>query len=77
MERRPSFNGDAVQRAKECPKAFDSLTREIMRQQRKAVWRESKASMALADAAEQYVIYVATKPRIRPRAATGNAACKR
>lgn len=73
----PNFNVDEVQRTKECRQAFDLLTREIMCQAIKAGWRESEASIALADAAEQYVIYVATKPCIHPRAANGNAACKR
>lgn len=68
----PIYDVDDNQRIGECRRIFDNLTKEIILRAVEAGWRESEASIALADAAERYVIYVATAPRAVRQAANGN-----
>ncbi|NLS06332.1 hypothetical protein HGP14_23755 [Rhizobium sp. P32RR-XVIII] len=60
----------------DCQRVFDQLTKEIILAAVEAGWRENEASIALADAADGYVMYVAAAPRVR-QAANGNLARKR
>jgi hypothetical protein len=68
----PSFDADDASRSSECCHVFDRVARRLVLQAVQAGWRESEAAMALADAADRYVIYVATIPRNPPMAANSN-----
>jgi hypothetical protein len=37
-----------------------------------AGWRESEAALSLADAFDDYCLYLAEPPQLRPKAANGN-----
>ena len=74
--KRPTFDVDDIQRIGECQRMFDQLTKEIILRAVEAGWRESEASIALADAADRYVMHVATQPRIVRQAANGNLICQ-
>lgn len=51
-----------------CKEAFGHLVRDSVA----AGWREEEIALALADAAEDYVIYLATKPLQKYHAANSN-----
>lgn len=72
----PCYDVDDVRRIGDCERAFDQLTKEMILRAVEAGWRQSEASLALADAADRYVMYVATAPHVR-HAANGNFARER
>jgi hypothetical protein len=47
-------------------------TRELIVQAVRAGWREAEAAIAIADAAENYVFYLAEKPKKKINAANSN-----
>lgn len=68
----PSYQVDDTRRQDECSRAFDAVARAIMISAVAAGWREGEAALALADAAERYVIYIATPVRAVPAPANTN-----
>lgn len=68
----PEFSVDRSERARDCQSVFQEAVRELMVQAVRAGWRESEAALALADAAEDYVIYLAEKPKRHLTAANSN-----
>jgi|UPI0005613720 hypothetical protein len=68
----PSFYADDALRSGECRRVFDQAARALVLRAVQAGWRESEAAMALADAADRYVMYLATVPRNAPLAANSN-----
>ena len=51
---------------------FADVARNLILQAVRTGWRESEAAMALADAADEYVMYLAQKPRRQLMAANSN-----
>ncbi|CAN7358160.1 hypothetical protein [Rhizobium sp. LjRoot254] len=51
---------------------FSSAARDLILQAVSAGWRESEAAMALADAADDYILYLAQKPTRKLMAANSN-----
>jgi hypothetical protein len=68
----PSFDPDDALRSGDCRRVFDQAARALVLQAIQAGWRESESAMALADAADRYVMYLATMPRNAPMAANSN-----
>ena len=52
--------------------AFEEATRALILQAVRLGWRESEAALALADAADDYVMFLAQKPDRVLRAANSN-----
>lgn len=70
--RAPRFSVHQNERARDCDLAFQSAMREMMIQAIKAGWREAEAALAIADAAEHYVMYLAEQPKKPFKAANSN-----
>lgn len=70
--RPPRYVPSDPQRSRDARDAFQSATRELLIQAVKAGWREAEAAMALADAADDYVMFLAERPRRNPVAANSN-----
>ena len=51
---------------------FSNAARDLILQAVRAGWRESEAAMALADAADDYILYLAQQPTRNLRAANSN-----
>lgn len=51
---------------------FSDAVRDLILQAVRSGWRESEAAMALADAADDYVMYLAEKPSRNLMAANSN-----
>lgn len=51
---------------------FGDAARHLILQAVRAGWRESEAAMALADAADDYIVYLAQKPTRKLMAANSN-----
>ena len=59
----PTFHVDDLRREAECCRVFDKIARDIVISAINAGWREAEAALALADAAERYVLYLASPAR--------------
>lgn len=70
--RPPKFQPNDPARVKDAQDAFAAATRQFIVQAVSAGWRESEAAMALADAADDYVMYLATRPQRNYVAANSN-----
>jgi hypothetical protein len=68
----PQFSVHHTERARDCEAAFQSAMRDLMVRAVEAGWREAEAAMAMADAAENYVIYLAEQPKKHLSAANSN-----
>ncbi|SCW30056.1 hypothetical protein SAMN02927900_00370 [Rhizobium mongolense subsp. loessense] len=71
--RPPTFNVDDARRANECACVFDHLARQIAIEAESAGWLQSEVALALADAAERYIMHVAAGTHEMPIAANCNA----
>jgi hypothetical protein len=70
--RAPKYSVDQNERSRDCEAAFMDATRELIVQAVRAGWREAEAAIAIADAAENYVFYLAEKPKKKINAANSN-----
>ncbi|WP_283194054.1 hypothetical protein [Rhizobium sp. AN80A] len=70
--RSPRFNAEDIGRSRECESVCKGAITEVVRRAIAAGWREAEIALHLADAAEDYVIYLATKPDRRLKAANNN-----
>ena len=71
--RGPASDPSDRRRAAESRKAAESITRQVVVQMVKAGWRENEAALSLADALDDYCLYLAERPRLRNAAANSNA----
>jgi hypothetical protein len=71
--RPPTFDIDDIRRANECACVFDRLATQIAIEAANAGWLQSEVALGLADAAERYVMHVATGIHAMPVAANCNA----
>jgi len=69
----PHFNVDDLRREAECCRVFDKIARTIVISAINAGWREGEAALALADAAERYVLYLASPVRLHFLPANSNS----
>ncbi|TCU34438.1 hypothetical protein [Rhizobium azibense] len=72
--RPPNFDIDDARRTNECACVFDRLATQIAIEAENAGWLQSEVALALADAAERYVMHVAAGTHETPVAANSNAA---
>ena len=70
--RPPKFQPADPRRAREAKEAFRAATRDLMLDAVNCGWREAEAAMALADAADDYVMFLSERPRLRYLAANSN-----
>jgi len=68
----PRHRADEHQRTKEAADACKAAIADMILSGIQAGWREEELALHLADAAESYVIYLATKPRRVLKAANSN-----
>jgi hypothetical protein len=68
----PTYSPLDPRRDRDAKDIFADAARNLILQAVRAGWRESEAAMALADAADEYVMYLAQKPRPNLMAANSN-----
>jgi len=68
----PRFSVDQTQRSRECLAVCKAAIAKVVREAVAAGWREQETALHLADAAEDYVVYLATKPTKEWTAANSN-----
>lgn len=68
----PKFNPADQRRAREAREAFAAATRDLVLDAINCGWREAEAAMALADAADEYVMFLSERPRRNLTAANSN-----
>lgn len=69
---KPTFQPSDPRRAREAREAFHEAVRDLVVQAVGAGWREAEAAMALADAADDYVMFLAQRPQRNTVAANSN-----
>jgi hypothetical protein len=69
----PVYGPADRRRGVERQKAAASIVRQLMLQMVQAGWRESEAALTLADAFDDYCLYLAEHPPRMLEAANGNA----
>lgn len=73
MELRPPIHPPVdTGRVRDAREAFRDATRALLLQAVRLGWRESEAALALADAADDYVMFLAQKPKRDLKAANSN-----
>ena len=70
--RSPRHSVEQFGRILECEAVCTEAFAQLVRNSVAAGWREEDIALALADAAEDYVVYLATKPAEKYRAANSN-----
>jgi len=68
----PTYSPMDPRRDRDAKTIFADVARNLILQAVRTGWRESEAAMALADAADEYVMYLAQKPRRQLMAANSN-----
>jgi hypothetical protein len=68
----PSNDPSHPRRQREAQDVFRQALRRVVIEAVEAGWREAEAALALADAADDYVLYLSDRPRRRLVAANGN-----
>lgn len=68
----PTYSPLDLRRDRDAKNVFADAARNLILQAVRTGWRESEAAMALADAADDYVMYLAQKPRRQLMAANSN-----
>ena len=68
----PDFSVHQAERARHCQSVFRDAMRAMILQAVDAGWREAEAALAIADAAEDYVMYLAEQPRTPLKEANSN-----
>lgn len=70
--RPPKYDANDPRRAKDARDAFRMELRNAILRAIENGWREAEAALALADAADDYVLYLSERPRRSPTAANSN-----
>ncbi|MDM9625981.1 hypothetical protein QTL95_08745 [Rhizobium sp. S152] len=70
--RSPRYNAEDTARTRECENVCSTAITDVVRRAVAAGWREEEIALHLADAAENYVMYLATKAERRLMAANNN-----
>lgn len=68
----PKFQPNDPRRVRETRDAFRAAIRDLVVQAVGTGWREAEAALALADAADDYVMFLAEHPRRNHVAANSN-----
>jgi hypothetical protein len=68
----PTYSPLDPRRERDAKQFFAHAARNLILQAVRSGWRESEAAMALADAADEYVMYLAQKPCRQLIAANSN-----
>jgi hypothetical protein len=68
----PRYHARQNQRAQECAALCKNAVADIVRAAVAVGWREQEIALCLADAADDYVVYLATKPDKPWKAANSN-----
>lgn len=68
----PKFLPNDPRRIRETREAFQAALRDLVVQAVGSGWREAEVAMALADAADDYVMFLAEPPRRNTVAANSN-----
>ncbi len=70
--RSPKYSAEDMGRSRECETTCKEAIIDVVRRAVAAGWREEEIALHLADAAEDYVIYLATRPSLKRMAANNN-----
>ena len=70
--RPPAYPASDVKRERDARDAMSGAARALIMQAVRQGWREAEAPTALADAADDYVMYLAQKPSRQIKAANSN-----
>ncbi|MEK1894828.1 MAG: hypothetical protein AAAB20_16395 [Rhizobium sp.] len=70
--RSPKYSAEDMGRSRECEAVCNVAVTDVVRRAVAAGWREEEIALHLADAADNYVMYLATKPKRRLVAANSN-----
>jgi hypothetical protein len=70
--RAPHFEPSDPRRSRDARETFAAALREAIVLAVSAGWREQEAALALADAADDYVMFLSDRPRRRHVAANSN-----
>lgn len=68
----PKYDVDHDERAIECADRCQRALKDLILAFVEAGWREQEVAIHLADAAEEYVMYLASQPRAQAQAANTN-----
>lgn len=68
----PRYHAGQGQRSQECASLCKSAVADIIRSAVIVGWREQEMALHLADAADDYCVYLATKPHKKWTAANSN-----
>jgi len=68
----PNYRAEDMGRSRECETVCKTAITEVVRRAVAAGWREEEIALHLADAAENYVMYLATKAKRKVMAANSN-----
>ena len=68
----PRYHAGQNQRAQECAGLCKMVVADMVRAAVSVGWREQEVALHLADAADEYVVYVATRPSRIWEAANSN-----
>lgn len=70
--RPPKYEPSDSRRSRDAKEAFEAAARELVVAAVSAGWREAEAALALADAADDYVLFLSQRPRRSHVAANSN-----
>lgn len=70
--RPPRFQPSDPRRTRDAQDALAEIVRAAVLQAVNAGWREAEAAIAVADAADDYILFLAERPRRNPVAANSN-----
>jgi L-alanine-DL-glutamate epimerase-like enolase superfamily enzyme len=68
----PKFQPNDPRRVREARDAFRAAIRDLVVDAVNSGWREAEAALALADAADDYVLFLSERPRRNNVAANSN-----
>jgi hypothetical protein len=68
----PKYHPTDSRRGREAKEAFQAAARDLVLEAVRCGWREAEAAMALADAADEYVMFLSERPRRNLKAANSN-----
>lgn len=68
----PKHETDHAERAGECADQCQRVLKKLILAFVEAGWREQEVAIHLADAAEDYVMHLASQPRVQGQAANTN-----
>ncbi|WP_040677275.1 hypothetical protein [Rhizobium mesoamericanum] len=68
----PKYSAEDMGRSRECEAVCKAVITDVVRRAVAAGWREEEIALHLADAAENYVMYLATRAKRKLMAANTN-----